>query len=98
MMHNRPISIVISGYERVEPTIQPPEYDADEPAVLNDCFGQICVWPKNQMRLMTGEGGTTPTTTTPAVVVPAPHDPIGAQEDDDDLDDDIVADQFINTS
>ena len=46
---------------------------------------------------MTGEGGTTPRTT-PVVVVPAPHDPIGAQEDDDDLDDDIVADQFINTS
>src|SRR3954468_20753408 len=43
-------------------------------------------------------GGTTPRTTTPTVVVPAPHDPIGAQqEDDDDLDDDIVADQFINT-
>src|SRR4051812_33964214 len=53
---------------------------------------------KNQMRLMTREGGTTPRTTTPLVVVPAPHDPIGAQEDDDDLDDDIVADQFINTS
>ena len=47
---------------------------------------------------MTGEGGTTPRTT-PVVVVPAPHDPIGAQqEDDDDLDDDIIADQFINTS
>ena len=108
MMHNRPmapgmhrvqISLMISGYERVEPPIQPPGYDAYEPAVLNDCFGQICVWPKNHMRLMTGEGGTTPRTTTPAVVVPAPHDPIGAQkEDDDDLDDDIIADQFINTS
>src|SRR4051812_26647194 len=65
MMHNMPmapgvhrvqISLMISGYERVEPPIQPPGYDADEPAVLNDCFGQICVWPKNQMRLMTGEG------------------------------------------
>ena len=44
-----------------------------------------------------GGGGTTPRTT-PVVVVPAPHDPIGAQEDDNDLDDDIVADQFINTS
>src|SRR3954463_2383399 len=55
-------------------------------------------WPKNQMRLMTGEGGTTPMTTTSSVVVPAPHDPIGAQEDDDDLDDDIVPEHFINTS
>src|SRR3954466_14473361 len=92
MMHNRPISIVISGYERVEPPIQPPGYDVDEPAVLSDCFGQICVWPKNQMRLMTGEGGTTPRTTTA-------HDPIGAQQEDaDDLDDDMSADQFINTS
>src|ERR1041384_5592330 len=44
-----------------------------------------------------GGGGTTPRTTS-VVVVPAPHDPIGAQEDDDDLDDDIMADQFINTS
>jgi len=46
-------------------------------------------------------GGTTPRTT-PAVVVPAPCDPIGAQQEepneDDDLDDDIQADQFINTS
>src|SRR4051812_9710605 len=49
------------------------------------------------MRLMTGEGGTTPSTT-PVVVVPAPpHDPIGGQQDDDD-DDDMVADQFLNTS
>src|ERR1043165_8490602 len=40
MMHNRPmapgvhrvqISLVISGYERVEPPIQHPGYDADEP-------------------------------------------------------------------
>src|SRR4051812_11887062 len=87
MMHNRPmapgvhrvqISIVISGYERVEPPIKPPGYDEDEPAVLNDCFGQICLWLKTQMCLMTGEGGTTPRTT-PVVAVPAPHDPIGAQ-------------------
>src|SRR4051812_46230730 len=65
MMHNRAvapgvhrvqISIVISGYERVEPPIQPPGYYADEPAVLNDCFGQICLCLKNQMLLMTGEG------------------------------------------
>src|SRR4051812_10736717 len=42
-------------------------------------------------------GGTTPRTT-PVVAVPAPHDPIGTQQDDNDLDDDIVADQFINTS
>ena len=34
-----------------------------------------------------------------AVVVPAPHDPIGAQQgDDDDLDDDFITNQFINTS
>src|SRR4051812_38710816 len=44
-----------------------------------------------------GGGGTTPRTT-PVDVVLAPHDPIGTQEDDDNLDDDIVADQFINTS
>src|SRR4051812_3635804 len=108
MMHNTPmasevhrvqISLVISGYERVEPPIQPPGYDANEPTVRNDCFVQICVWSKNQMCLMTGDGGTTPTTTTPAVVVPVPHDPIGAQQEDaDDLDDDMSADQFINTS
>ena len=51
------ISLVISGYERVQPPIQPPGYDEDEPAVLTDCFSQICLWPKSQMRLMT-EGGT----------------------------------------
>src|SRR3954464_13793654 len=34
------------------------------------------------MCVMTGEGGTTPRTTTPVVVVPAPHDPIGAQQED----------------
>src|ERR1041385_5316484 len=106
-MHNRPMApemhrvqifLVISGYERVEPPIQPPGYDEDEPTVLNDYFGQICLWPKTQTHLMTGEGGTTPRTT-PVVVVPAPHDPIGAQQEDDDLDDDdINADQFINTS
>src|ERR1041385_4728832 len=50
------------------------------------------------MRLMTGERRATPRTT-PVVIVPAPHDPIGAQQEDDDLDDeDINADQFINTS
>ena len=38
-----------------------------------------------------GGGGTTPRKT-PVVVVPVPHDPIGAQEDNDDLDDDIMAD------
>ena len=47
------------------------------------------------------EGGTTPRTT-PVVVVPAPRDPIGTQQEepneDDDLDDDIHADQIINTS
>ena len=48
------------------------------------------------MRLMSGEGGTTPRTT-PVVVVSTPHDPIGAQQEDDDLDDDINADPFINT-
>src|SRR3954465_1173999 len=65
MMHNRPmelgvhrvqISLVILVYKRVEPPIQPPVYDADDPAVLNDCFNQIYLWPKNQMCLMTGEG------------------------------------------
>ena len=109
MIHNRPmapemhrvqISLVISGYESVEPPIQPPGYDEDKPAVLSNCFSQICLWPKTQMRLMT-EGGTTPRTT-PAVIVSAPRDPIGAQQEepneDDDLDDDIQADQFINTS
>src|SRR3954471_16533233 len=96
-MHRVQISLVISGYERVEPPIQPPGYDEDEPAVLNDCFSQICLWSKTQMRLMTGEGGTTPRTT-PVVVVSAPHDPIGAQQEDDDLDDNIDANQFINTS
>src|SRR4051794_25975905 len=45
---------------------------------------------------MTGERSTTPRTT-PLVIVSAPHDPIGAQQEDDDLDDDINADQFINT-
>src|SRR4051812_28843075 len=104
-MHNRPmapemhrvqISLVILGYERVEPPIQPSGYDEDEPAVLNDCFGKICLCPKTQMRLMTGEGGTTQRTT-PGVVVLAPRDPIGEQQEDDDLDDDINADQFINT-
>jgi hypothetical protein len=95
-MHRVQISLVISGYERVEPPIQPPGYDEDEPAVLSDCFNQICLWPKSQMRLMTGERGTTPRTT-PLVIVSAPHDPIGAQQEDDDLDDDISADQFINT-
>src|SRR4051812_14529098 len=67
IMHNRPmapdmhrvqISLVISGYERVEPPIQPPEYDEDEPTILNDCFSQICLWPKNQMRLMMGRHHT----------------------------------------
>ena len=52
------------------------------------------------MRLMM-EGGTTPRTT-PVVVVPVPRDPIGAQQEesneDDDLDDDIQVNQFINTS
>src|SRR4051812_42968894 len=95
-MHRVQISLVISGYERVEPPIQPQGYDEDESAVLSDCFGQICLWPKSQMRLMTGERGTTPKTT-PLVIVSAPHDPIGAQQEDDDLDDDINADQFINT-
>src|SRR4051812_29555614 len=42
-------------------------------------------------------GGTTPRITT-VVVVPVPHDPIGAQQEDDDLDDDILVDQFINAS
>src|ERR1041385_2563765 len=105
VMHNRPmapemhrvqISLVISGKERVEPPIQPPGYDEDEPTVLNDCFVQIYLCPNTQMRLMTGEGGTTPRTT-PVVVLPAPHDPSGAQQEDDDLDDDISADQLINT-
>src|SRR3954469_19451465 len=95
-MHRVQISLVISGYERVEPPIQPLGYDEDEPAVLSDCFGQICLWPKTQMHLMMGEGGTTPRTT-PVVVMPAPHDPIGAQQEDYDLDDDILANQSINT-
>src|ERR1041385_8043053 len=38
-MHRVQISLVISGYERVDPPIQPPGYDEDEPAVLSDCFG-----------------------------------------------------------
>jgi hypothetical protein len=98
-MHRVQISLVISGYERLQPPIQPPGYDEDEPAVLTDCFGQICLWPKSQMRLMT-EGGTT-SRTTPAVVVTAPRDPIGAQQEEpneDDLHDDIQVDQFLNTA
>src|SRR3954464_15121850 len=86
MIHNRPmapnmhrvqISLVISGYERVEPPIQPPGFDEEEPIVLSDCYGLICLCTKSQMRLMT-KGGTTPRTT-PVVVVPTPRDPIGAQ-------------------
>src|ERR1041385_5621228 len=74
----------------------PPDTMRTSRQSLNDYFGQICLWPKTQMCSMMGEGGTTPRTT-PVVVVPTPHGPIGAQQEDDDLDDDISADQFINT-
>ena len=98
-MHRVEVSLVISGYESVVPPTKPPRFDEDETAVLSDCYDIMCLWPKSQIRLLAA-GGTTPQTTT-AVGVPAPCDPIGAQEypnEDDDLDDDIHADQFINTS
>src|SRR4051812_40829955 len=78
-MHRVKISLVISGNKRVEPHIQPPGYDEDEPTFL---------WLKSQMRLMMGGHHT---------------DTIDAQleepNEDDDLDDDeIQADEFVNTS
>src|SRR5215216_2553235 len=69
-VHRVKISRVLRGCDDLEPPIQPPGADEEEPAVLRSCFGLFLLWPKSMIRLGTA-GAITPQTTTMSVV-PAP--------------------------
>jgi hypothetical protein len=75
----------------------------EEPKVLRQCFGYSMLWLENQIRL--GVGSTTPWITLP--VMPGPssyvvadpnHDMQMAQDPNDDDDDEVNVDAFINTA
>jgi hypothetical protein len=75
----------------------------EEPKVLRQCFSYSMLWPENQIRL--GVGSTTPQITPP--VMPGPssyvaadpnHDMQMAQDPNDDDDDEVNVDAFINTA
>ena len=103
-------TMVLPGYEQVEPPSQPAGWDDDDPpAVLSTAFGYVFQWPKSQIRLGTeDQHNITPEATRP------PHDEAAhqAQPDEDfemaDLDnmaqdpddgdiDPYFGDQFVNT-
>jgi hypothetical protein len=63
------ISVVLAGYERVEPPYQPKE---GETALLENCYKMFLLWPNSHIRLGAAVGTTTQTT--PPVDVPTPPD------------------------
>src|SRR3954465_11616692 len=76
MFHSRPmpdsvhrvkISRVLWGCDNLEPPIQPPGADEEEPSVLRTCFGLFLLWPKSMIRLGTARA-IAPQTTAPPVV------------------------------
>src|SRR3954464_6834592 len=89
-MHRVKISRVLRGCDDLEPPIQPPGADEEEPYVLRSCFGLFLQWPKSMIHLGTA-GAITPQTTTPPVVPatsggkaplpPSPSPPRGGSDD-----------------
>src|SRR3954465_11456063 len=61
------ISRVLRGCDDLEPPIQPPGADEEEPSVLRTCFGLLLLWTKSMIRLGTA-WAITPQTTAPPVV------------------------------
>ena len=86
-------SLVLPGYEGLEPPSQPQGWDADNPAVLGTGFGYMFLWPKKQIRLGTEGRGTTPEAAQPA------HEDIEMAQNPTDNDeiDEHFGDQFLNT-
>src|SRR3954471_2832318 len=66
-VHRVKISRVLRGCDDLEPPIQPPGADEEEPSVLRTCFGLFLLWPKSMIRVGT-TGAITPQTTAPPVV------------------------------
>ena len=89
-VHRVKISRVLRGCDDLEPPIQPPGADEEEPSVLRSCFGLFLLWPKSMIRLGTA-GAITPQTTAPPVVPatsggkaplpPSPSPPRGGSDD-----------------
>jgi hypothetical protein len=75
----------------------------EEPKVLRRCFGYSMLWPENQIHL--GVGSTTPQITPSVmpglsshVAADPNHDMQMAQDPNDDDDDEVNVDAFINTA
>src|SRR3954468_24535929 len=79
-VHRVKISRVLRGCNDLEPPIQPPGADEEEPYVLRSCFGLFLLWPKSMICLGTA-GAITPQTTAPPVVLPSPSPPRGGSDD-----------------
>ena len=86
-------SLVLPGYEDLEPPYQPQGWDSDVPGVLSIGFSYLYLWPNRHIRLGTEGQGTT----LPQPAQPAHEDFEMAQNPAVDDDDNFDTNQFINT-